>query len=338
MIIPSSFKKTGGAERQLYILKEKLKKKNKIYFLTNELDKNKILFLLKIFIYIILNKKKIDLVHIHTINSPALIGSLAAKLIGKPVIVKIPRNGLNSSINLYNKNNLGKLYLFSLKKTVSKFICLTKFAEKELKSFGFKKEKLIVIPNGVEITQDKSIKKNKNFNHYVFAGRLIKRKKIDEIIQAFKKIFKNKKKKLFIIGEGPELKKLQQLDSDIPSISKVFFLGNKNNAFVQKQFEKCAFFIMNSTSEGLSNSLLEAMSKSCVVIVRKIKGIDEILKDNRNSIIFRNKNELIKKLKNYNNYKKLIDISENAFMTINKSYNINFIADRYIDLYKKLIN
>ena len=95
---------------------------------------------------------------------------------------------------------------------------------------------------------------------------------------------------------------------------------------------------MNSTSEGLSNSLLEAMSKSCVVIVRKIKGIDEILKDNRNSIIFRNKNELIKKLKNYNNYKKLIDISENAFMTINKSYNINFIADRYIDLYKKLIN
>ena len=338
MIIPSSLKKTGGAERQLFILRKKLKKKNEIYFLSNYLNKNKILFLLKIFIYILFRKKKIDLVHIHTINSPALIGSLAAKLIGKPSIVKIPRNGLNSSISLYNKNKLGKLYLFFLKKTVSKFICLTKFAESELRSFGFKKEKLIIIPNGVEITQDKSILINKNFNHYVFAGRLIKRKKIDEIIRVFKKVFKDKKKKLFIIGEGPELKKLQKLNNDIPSSSKVFFLGNKNNAFVQKQFKRSTFFIMNSTSEGLSNSLLEAMSNSCVVIVRQIKGINEILKDKKNSIIFKNKNELIKKLKYYNNYKKLIDISENAFMTVKKFYNIDFIADRYIDLYKKLLN
>ena len=195
MIIPSSLEKTGGAERQLFILKKKLERNNKILFLSNYYRENKLLFLIKILLFILINSKKIDLIHIHTINSPALVGSLGAKLIGKPSIVKIPRNGLGSSINLYNKNKLGKIYLNILKKIVTNFICLTNFSRKELLSFGFDNEKLVVIPNGVEVKRNIATQAKKDFNCYVFVGRLIKRKKVDEIIYCFKTVFKKKKKK-----------------------------------------------------------------------------------------------------------------------------------------------
>ena len=90
---------------------------------------------------------------------------------------------------------------------------------------------------------------------------------------------------------------------------------------------------MNSNSEGLSNAMLEAMSKSLVVIVKKIRSNKDILKDKFNCLLFKNKYELEKILKKKNNIKKL---SKNSFMTVKEKFNINIITKKYIELYQKL--
>ena len=130
---------------------------------------------------------------------------------------------------------------------------------------------------------------------------------------------------------------MEKIEKSILSKSKVYFLKNKKNSFVQKQLKKSGFFIFNSISEGLSNALLEAMSNSCVVLVRKIKGVNEIITDNKNGIIFKDQKGLVNKLKIYNQKRKLVSLSKNALKTIQEHYSIDFVAKKYIKLYKKLI-
>ena len=331
MVIPSLPSKTGGAEKQLRILNKELKKnKIKTVILTNNNKINKIFFLFQIIFYVVKFSKNIDIIHVHTINSPALVASIIGKLFCIPTIIKITRNGKNSALHTYHSSFLGKIYLYLLNIFTNKFICLNTFSKFELISMNFNKKKLIIIPNGVEI---KKFQKNFNINNYLVVGRLIKRKGVDEIIQTFKKVFKKQKKKLFIIGDGPEINSLALMDKNFPSESRVYFLKNRDNSYVLRKMNKCGFFIMNSNSEGLSNAMLEAMSKSLVVIVKKIRSNKDILKDKFNCMLFKNKYELEKILKKKNNIKKL---SKNSFMTVKEKFNINIITKRYIELYQKL--
>lgn len=337
MIIPSVPSKTGGAERQLTILKKNLNNnKIKIIVLTNKNNIYQFFFLLKIVFFILYNYRHINIIHIHSVNSPALIATIMGKILSIPTIVKVTRNGKNSAISIYEKTLIGKFYLSLLKKFADKFICLSSFAKKEMLSKNFHRRKLIIIPNGVEIKKV-STKKTKNQNLYVVVGRLIKRKKVDEIIKSFKKIFKNKYKKLLIIGDGPELDNLKNLDRNLKSKAKIYFLKNKKNSYVQEIIESCNFFIINSNSEGLSNAMLEAMSKKLVIISKKLNSNKDILKNNFNSLEFENSNGLEKILNKKYNPNFLKKLRKNSLITVQKKFNIEIISKKYIALYKKIL-
>ena len=337
MIIPSVPSKTGGAERQLTILKKNLNNnKIKIIVLTNKNNIYQFFFLIKIVFFILYNSRHINIIHIHSVNSPALIATIMGKILSIPSIVKVTRNGKNSAISTYEKTLIGRFYLSLLKKFADKFICLSSFAKKEMLSKNFHRRKLIIIPNGVEIKKV-STKKTKNQNLYVVVGRLIKRKKVDEIIKSFKKIFKNKYKKLLIIGDGPELDNLKNLDRNLKSKAKIYFLKNKKNSYVQEIIESCNFFIINSNSEGLSNAMLEAMSKKLVIISKKLNSNKDILKNNFNSLEFENSNGLEKILNKKYNPNFLKKLRKNSLITVQKKFNIEIISKKYIALYKKIL-
>ena len=337
MIIPSVPSKTGGAERQLTILKKNLNNnKIKIIVLTNKNNIYQFFFLIKIVFFILYNSRHINIIHIHSVNSPALIATIMGKILSIPTIVKVTRNGKNSAISIYEKTLIGRFYLSLLKKFADKFICLSSFAKKEMLSKNFHRRKLIIIPNGVEIKKV-STKKTKNQNLYVVVGRLIKRKKVDEIIKSFKKIFKNKYKKLLIIGDGPELDNLKNLDRNLKSKAKIYFLKNKKNSYVQEIIESCNFFIINSNSEGLSNAMLEAMSKKLVIISKKLNSNKDILKNNFNSLEFENSNGLEKILNKKYNPNFLKKLRKNSLITVQKKFNIEIISKKYIALYKKIL-
>ena len=337
MIIPSVPSKTGGAERQLTILKKYLNNnKIKIIVLTNKNNIYQFFFLIKIVFFILYNSRHINIIHIHSVNSPALIATIMGKILSIPTIVKVTRNGKNSAISIYEKTLIGRFYLSLLKKFADKFICLSSFAKKEMLSKNFHRRKLIIIPNGVEIKKV-STKKTKNQNLYVVVGRLIKRKKVDEIIKSFKKIFKNKYKKLLIIGDGPELDNLKNLDRNLKSKAKIYFLKNKKNSYVQEIIESCNFFIINSNSEGLSNAMLEAMSKKLVIISKKLNSNKDILKNNFNSLEFENSNGLEKILNKKYNPNFLKKLRKNSLITVQKKFNIEIISKKYIALYKKIL-
>lgn len=102
----------------------------------------------------------------------------------------------------------------------------------------------------------------------VTSGRLSPEKGLDSIIKVFYRIKKVKPDvKLVIVGDGPcydelmasclELKLHIETRLDFEEIQDVLFTGAQSNVF--KYLTGATFYLMNSSSEGFPNGLVEAM-------------------------------------------------------------------------------
>lgn len=113
-------------------------------------------------------------------------------------------------------------------------------------------------------------------NYIVSAGRLIKEKGFDILIQSFVKVrerFVNLR--LLILGEGPERSTLEQLTKTLRCENSIILYGKVDN--VLPFFKKAELCVVSSRIEGFPNVLLEMMSvNNNVVSTLCAGGIDEL--------------------------------------------------------------
>ena len=140
--------------------------------------------------------------------------------------------------------------------------------------------------NSIDINQNLPKKvKHKTIN-FMYAGRLIKQKGVNNILIAFEKLSKKYDNiHLFIAGDGPEF-----LDYKNNFKNKnIEFLGKLEYKTLLKYFSKTDVFLYPPLwPEGLPTSILEAGLMSCAVIGTNQGGITEIIKDQSNGIIVDN--------------------------------------------------
>jgi glycosyltransferase involved in cell wall biosynthesis len=130
---------------------------------------------------------------------------------------------------------------------------------------------------------------------FIYIGRLVADKGINELIHAFNNL-KNKNVKLLLIGDFEEA-----LD---PLFSSTLKLINTNNAIISVGFQddvRPYFSIANalvfpSYREGFPNVVLQASAMNLPCIVTNINGCNEIIQDGLNGIIIEPKcqNEILK--------------------------------------------
>jgi teichuronic acid biosynthesis glycosyltransferase TuaC len=85
-----------------------------------------------------------------------------------------------------------------------------------------------------------------------------------------------------IIGEGPDLARLEVLASKLGLGERVRFLGRQSRAAVADAMRACSVFVLPSRNEGLGCVYLEAMACGKPVIACRGQGIDEIIEHGRN--------------------------------------------------------
>jgi glycosyltransferase involved in cell wall biosynthesis len=128
----------------------------------------------------------------------------------------------------------------------------------------------------------------------VTTGRLAPEKRLSYLLKVFAELrsFKTNVKFIFI-GDGPELQQLLKLcqetslltnyDSLNGKIPDVIFMGNQENVF--KYLNGSSVFLLNSSSEGLPNGMIEAMICGIPVIASDCPyGPKEILAPELNII------------------------------------------------------
>jgi glycosyltransferase involved in cell wall biosynthesis len=288
---------------------------NIIYSLSSKRDVNDIL-----------KKNKIDVVLVHNLYpliSPSVLSTI--KKYNIPIVMTLHNyrlkcvNGLflregricekcadRNSIwgMIYNcKGNILEsiIYSFALTlhnqlrlfdKYIDVFIAPSKFVKEKLCSYGINKKKIVVIPHFQTAinTLESCIG-----DYALFVGRLSKEKGIYTLIDAFKDI---SDKKLIVVGDGPERKKLEKIIRK-NQLENVELVGFKNGAELEQYYLNCKFVIVPSECYEVFGYInIESFKYKKPVIGANAGAIPEIIEDGKTGLIFKsgNKADLIDKV------------------------------------------
>ncbi len=175
-----------------------------------------------------------------------------------------------------------------------KIIVPTKAIKNDLKNnFHIDEEKISVVPHWfIEFKKDAKVSKSsKKTYDFIYLGRLEKEKNIFTIlslIQDLKKQFPQIS--CCLLGKGSLEKEILQEIKNKKLGQNVFFYGFQKNTV--QYLKKAKAFLLPSSNEGMSNSLLEAAAYQLPVLVYNFPGADEVVVDAKTGFIAKNKQEL----------------------------------------------
>ena len=147
-------------------------------------------------------------------------------------------------------------------------VSVSQKTKKDLKRIK-KSEKSVVIPNGIDFDHISKIMPSTEKSDVIFAGRLIKEKNVDLLIRS---IYLAKEKvpdiKCFIIGDGPERAKLENLVNELNIQDNIIFKGFMEDYHDLISYMKSSkIFMLPSTREGFGIVVIEANACGLPVIV-----------------------------------------------------------------------
>jgi len=163
-----------------------------------------------------------------------------------------------------------KLFSLSLKRADRVIVPsnqLSDFCQK----WGVNQNKLITIGNSIDIQKFKPENEVLKEYDFVTVCRLVPWKGVAEIIECAMKMNAS----LLIIGDGPERKNLEKIAST--SHSRIDFIGSATRDEVSAKLRTSKVFILNSSFEATSYSLLEAMASGLPGIANENTGSEEII-------------------------------------------------------------
>ena len=114
----------------------------------------------------------------------------------------------------------------------------------------------------------------------VSVGRLHHNKAIDTLIAAMAEV---ERAYLWIVGKGPEEKKLIKMVADLKLQNRVRFLGWRDN--VSSIYAAADIFVCPSRHEPLGNVVLEAWVQEIPVIATMSQGPGELISDEVNGLL-----------------------------------------------------
>lgn len=115
------------------------------------------------------------------------------------------------------------------------------------------------------------------------SGRLIRTKRVDQVIRVLRDL--PGAPMLLVLGDGPERASLQALATEIGVVDRVRLPGAIPPAEVASTLSACDAYVLNSVSEGLPHSVLEAQAAGVPVVATRICGTPEIVQDGETGLL-----------------------------------------------------
>jgi len=225
-----------------------------------------------------------------------------------------------------------------------KVITLTEgFKKDAVKYYGLDEEKIVVIPNGVEVPEGieelYDIRKEYGISMddivYLFVGQITERKGVYELIDAFNMV-NMEKKKLVLVGDfAKKMEHLKGIEDE-----NIIFTDRISDRKILNSFYQCAdIFVLPSRFEGMPNAVLEAMSYGLPIITTKIAGMIDLVNDGENGFLvpiqdpeeLAGKMELITK----QDYKRM---GERSRERAERDFSWSSVAERTIKVFEEVIN
>lgn len=221
---------------------------------------------------------RFDVVHIHNLSSIACFTAACCSIMGIPTLVKLPNVG-RLGIPGLTSGMLGGVRVRLLRRAAG-FVAMSTTSVEELHAIGVPDRKILKMVNGIDLeafdraaNADTSKKIEDTFLRFIFVGRLMPQKGLDDLLDAWigqHSAFVECKAELWIVGDGPCRKALETRIEKDRLQDQVKLLGHRED--VPALLKQSDVFVLPSHSEGNSNAILEAMAAGLPVISTRISG------------------------------------------------------------------
>lgn len=276
----------------------------------------------------IIKKIRPSLIITYTIK-PNLYGGSVARILKIPYAINI--TGLGTA---FQNDNLLRKFVIAWYKFACKKVKVLFFENEGNKNlfldFNIVDSDKCCVLHGAGVNLDNFMyrpypieKKNIKF---LFIGRIMKEKGIDELLDAASKI-----KEVYPLVEfnivGPMEDNYKDIINKYSKKNIIKYYGYQNN--VKPFIEECHCFILPSYHEGMANTLLEAASMGRPLITSDIYGCKEAINNNGYLVKVQDKQDLYIQIKKFIE----LDYDEKCQMSFNSRKHMENIFDK-----KKVVN
>lgn len=267
-------------------------------------------------------RQSYDLIHALQISPLAAVAALVGKLIRKPVIVGVQSTGPSeyeadiaceetsqqadtsvlqrqaSGGDLADLEQMawgGRWMLNYLRESDVYYHILSSRSYVHLVQHGFRPERIVYIPNGVDIRQfypaawhiERSSVQERTL---LCVGRLEYAKGIDVLLRAWAYMLNipahwrtNLQPRLLLAGDGSCRIELEKLALELGIQESVEFLGTRYD--IAHLMRSAWGFVLPSRWEGMSNALLEAMACGLPCIATRVSGSEDVIEQGVNGLL-----------------------------------------------------
>lgn len=198
---------------------------------------------------------------------------------------------------------------------------------------------IISIPNFLDRDMYNTVPNYNNRGYFLYAGRLVKHKGVQYLLQAMKELPRNIE--IHIAGTGEFESELKHYKNEY-NLNNVKFLGHLTREQLFNEYQNCiATLVASNWFEifGLVN--IESFINGKPVIASNIGGIPEIVEHNVNGLLFEPAN--IDQLKNcimtyWNNPELVVQHGKNGYQKARNNYSEDRYYEQIIKIYQHVIN
>jgi teichuronic acid biosynthesis glycosyltransferase TuaC len=228
-------------------------------------------------------KPKPDLIHAH-FSYPDGFGMIGlAKRWNVPLVISAL--GTIERKVAYEKSQTSKQIIKAMN-FADRILSVSEDLRLHIINLGINKNKVIVVPNGVDTEKFKPLAKENvrnllnlpvDKNIVLFVGALRTIKGVDYLIEAAKN-FVNANTELYLVGRDDGLKKkLVKMAQELKIPDFVKFVGPVNHDDIPLWISASDILVLPSLSEGRPNVVLEALACEVPVVATDVGGIPELM-------------------------------------------------------------
>ena len=239
-------------------------------------------------------------------------------------------------VSYYINSTLKRRFNQFLFNQVDALISVSNYSKEDLDRFISNPKPHQAIPIGIEFPERPIVRKSTPFQILVHLAGFTQEKNHEGVLRIFEKFLVNHPKfQLWLMGDGPEKSKIEELVNKSSFSEKVRFFGAISNPF--SLIPSNSILILPSKIEGLPAVILEAFHSKVAVIANKVGGIPDLIFQDHTGILVPESDEIafVEALDRYmdlcaNAKQRLKD---NAFQLVNQEYSITHSAKRFEEFY-----
>lgn len=174
---------------------------------------------------------------------------------------------------------LQRISLYFIQRRADRIIVVNTFLKEQLLSLGFGRDKIVVIPNGIDTRYLQSIHKQENYFDGVYFGRLHRAKGIFDLLAIWQKVLRtHRKARLALIGYGGKeiVKSLNRAIRKHHLAKTVHVLGFLPKERAYSLLKSSSVGLFPSHEEGFGIAIAEALSCSVPVVAWDLPVYKEV--------------------------------------------------------------